>query len=559
MVSQTDHKFSTASIADQARRRLNLLGLGLSTDDVLRQLGMRPGEGSEGRQQAALALERLSSGNHAKALKRMGVMVLGLENGNLLYASILPLSQLQRGALLQHARAAGLPVHSVLARPKPREDVIKWLSLLTITSPAALMRQADSLARDTHDGGLIAAFLTNTFQDAIASRASDIHFERSSESVQCWVSYRIDGNLQRRVMLPTASMAAVCTRLKTMAGMDISEVVQAQDARSTFRFNGRTIDLRLSSVQRHDGESVTVRILDQESLLQLRTLLQGNLEQIHLLQKILDIRTKTGGIVIVSGPTGQGKSTTLSAMLMTLARDRIKVMTIEDPVETRVPMVHQAGINELSGSSFASLLKAYMRQDPDVLMVGEVRDQETAVEFLRGAETGHLMLSTVHTTDAASIFTRIRSLLPPELLSSASFTLANSLKAMLNQRLVPKLCQCAQPKTGGGVEPALARALGLKASDLPPPRIRVRVGCGICRGSGYLGRALVLEGIYFGDMSSADRFRLAKMIEQDRVDQTFGLEGVTYFSRAAAVGKLLVDGVIDTPTARSALDLMSDS
>lgn len=557
MVSQTDLKYSAAAIADQARRRLNLLGQGLSADDVLRQLGLQPGDGAEGRQQSALALERLASGNHAKTLKRMGVMVLGVEDDNLLYASILPLNKLQRGWLLQHARAVGLPVQAVLARAKPREEVIKWLSSLTITSPAVLLSQADSLARDTYDGGLIAAFLTNTFQDAIASRASDIHFERSSESVQCWVSYRIDGNLQRRVMLPSASMAAVCTRLKTMAGMDISEVVQAQDARSTFKFSGRTIDLRLSSVQRHDGESVTVRILDQESLLQLGALLQGYVEQGRLLKKILNIRTKTGGIVIVSGPTGQGKSTTLSAMLMELARDRIKVMTIEDPVETRVPMVHQAGINELSGSSFASLLKAYMRQDPDVLMVGEIRDQETAIEFLRGAETGHLMLSTVHTTDVASIFTRVRSLLPAELLTSATFTLANSLKAVLNQRLVPKLCQCADSSTGEEIDVSLKNALNLQGGSGAGARYRVRVGCTVCRGSGYLGRALVLEGLYFGDIKSSDRVVLAKLIENDQIDQAMNVPGVTYFSRDAAVAKLLKDGVIDAAIARSAIDLMS--
>lgn len=556
MATQQSVLTPVAAIADQAQRRLNLLGKNWSAQDVLRHLGMLTSERDDARQQSSVAAARLASGNHAKLLKRLRVMILGVEGSALIYAAVLPLNSAQRALLIQQARAVGLSVRSAIERARPREEVLRWLSSITITSPSILMSLADSLARDTYDGTLIAEFLTNTFQDAIASRASDIHFERSSESVQCWVSYRIDGNLQRRVMLPSPSMAAVCTRLKTMAGMDISEVVQAQDARSTFSFSGRTIDLRLSSVQRHDGESVTVRILDQESLLQLETLLTGYGKQRELLSKILDIRTKTGGIVIVSGPTGQGKSTTLSAMLMALARDRIKVMTIEDPVETRVPMVHQAGINDLSGSSFASLLKAYMRQDPDVLMVGEIRDQETAVEFLRGAETGHLMLSTVHTTDVASIFTRVRSLLPAELLSSATFTLANSLKAVLNQRLVPRLCHCARPLPSQQLDEPLVKALGLTLDEAQSARCRVRAGCNACRGSGYLGRALVLEGMYFGDIEPTDRANLAKLIEHELVGQAQTVKGVVYFSRASAVARLLLQGVIDAPTARSAIDFM---
>jgi type II secretory ATPase GspE/PulE/Tfp pilus assembly ATPase PilB-like protein len=545
-----------ADIAEQAKSRLNLQGQSWSADDVLRHLRMLPNERDEFRQNSNMSMARLATGDHAKMMKRLGAMIIGSEGEALQYASLLPLGKGAQLLLLQHARAVGLPVKRVSAVARPREEVMSWLASLTVTSPSALMHQADAMVRDTYSGPLVAAFLANVFQDAISSKASDVHFERSTESVQCWVSYRIDGHLWRRIMLPSSSMSAVCTRLKTMAGMDISEVVLAQDARSTVSFSGRVIDLRLSCVQRHDGESLTVRILDQESLLSLSSLLEGYAQQHEILSRVLDVRTKTGGIVIVSGPTGQGKSTTLSAMLTALARHRLKVMTIEDPVETRIPMVHQAGINDLSGSTFASLLKAYMRQDPDVLMVGEIRDQETAVEFLRGAETGHLMLSTVHTTDVASVFSRVRSLLPAELVSSSTFTLVNSLKALLNQRLVPKLCQCARPAESGTLSPSLFQALRLGDTQTQPVQTMEIVGCPVCRGKGYLGRALVLEGLYFGDIEARDRAVLAQLIDEDRVNDATRVKGVSYFSREDAVRRLLLDGEIDAPTARSALDLI---
>lgn len=545
-----------ADIAEQTKNRLNLSGQSWSAEDVLRHLRLLSSEQDESRQNSDMGMARLASGSHAKVMKRLGAMIIGSEGESLQYASLLPLDKGSQLLLLQHARAVGLPVNRTSAVARPREEVMRWLASLTVTSPSALMIQADAMVRDTYSGSLVAAFLANIFQDAISSKASDIHFERSTESVQCWISYRIDGHLWRRVMLPSSSMAAVCTRLKTMTGMDISEVVLAQDARSTVNFSGRVVDLRLSCVQRHDGESLTVRVLDQEALLGLSSLLVGYSRQHEILSRVLDVHTKTGGVVIVSGPTGQGKSTTLSAMLTALARHRLKVMTIEDPVETRVPMVHQAGINDLSGSTFASLLKAYMRQDPDVLMVGEIRDQETAVEFLRGAETGHLMLSTVHTTDVSSVFSRVRSLLPAELVASCTFTLANSLKAVLNQRLVPKLCQCARPGDTRTLAPSLFAALRLGDAKTQPVHTMEKVGCPVCRGNGYLGRALVLEGLYFGDIEARDRAALARLIDEDRMTDVMCVKGVSYFSREDAVRRLLLAGEIDSPTARSALDLI---
>ncbi|MDB5795663.1 MAG: type secretion system protein, partial [Noviherbaspirillum sp.] len=350
-------------------------------------------------EKAVLATGNSSSGINnihlpPELIRRLRIMPVEIRDRKLYYAPIQSLVPIDEAELTSAAQAAGFPVDAVAVHPKSREEVARWVDRVTHVDHKLVQEEADLLCRDTHDAPLMQRFIDHVFHDALQGRASDVHFERSNESLYCWISYRIDGVLRRRISMTQSVMGAVCTRLKILAGLDISEARRPQDGRAAVKFSSRTIDLRISSVPDHDGETIVVRMLDQHQIHKLDSVFRRHRFVLERMRALAEIRLKSGGIVLVTGPTGQGKSTTLAALMWAMPRTMLKVMSIEDPVETQIPFVHQSAINIPAGNSFSSLLRAFMRQDPDVMMVGEIRDSETAQEFLRGSETGHLMLST---------------------------------------------------------------------------------------------------------------------------------------------------------------------
>ncbi len=324
--------------------------------------------------------------------------------------------------------------------------------------------------------------LVNTlFSEAIRRRASDIHIEPRKKDFQ--IRYRIDGHLQLINTIPRSLLAATTSRIKIMADMDISERRLPLDGRISLRVEGKGVDLRVSTLPTQYGERVVMRILDRSAACL-------GLDQLGFSQSnrtaFEGLITRPHGIILVTGPTGSGKTTTLYAALNALKSPTTNIITCEDPIEYELEGISQSNVNERAGLTFARQLRAILRQDPDVVLVGEIRDQETAEIAFRAALTGHLVLSTLHCNEAAGAASRLLDM------GVQPFLIASTLIGAVAQRLVRRLCpHCRQETTPDAGTLALFRHTGLQA----PPDLRVfePVGCVQCGKVGMKGRLAVHE------------------------------------------------------------------
>ncbi|BAW79696.1 general secretory pathway protein E [Candidatus Nitrosoglobus terrae] len=318
-------------------------------------------------------------------------------------------------------------------------------------------------------------------QRAVESRASDIHIEPFESRLR--VRYRIDGVLQDVEAPPARSTAAVISRFKIMAKLNIAERRLPQDGRIQLRIQGRELDLRVSTVPTLYGESVVLRLLDKGNVVL-------NFEalgfQDSTLERFLRILELPHGIIVVTGPTGSGKSTTLYTALNKLNTPDRKIVTVEDPVEYQLEGINQIQVKAQIGLTFASALRSIVRQDPDVIMIGEMRDRETAGIAVQSALTGHLVLSTLHTNDAAGGVTRLLDM------GVEDYLLTSTVSGILAQRLVRTLCKhCAESYEA---MPELVEEMGLHRFSQDKPITLYRpVGCEQCNGIGYYGRAAIME------------------------------------------------------------------
>ncbi|MBL0163603.1 MAG: type II/IV secretion system protein [Xanthomonadales bacterium] len=313
--------------------------------------------------------------------------------------------------------------------------------------------------------------------DAVSRRASDIHLRPGEDATD--VLYRIDDELVPVRRLGRALNPAVVSRIKVLAGMNLAEHRRPQDGRTTFRIDSRrTVDLRISLLPTVFGESIVVRLLDTTESL-------WNLDQLGLSesdrQRIEDVMARSHGMFLATGPTGCGKSTTLYAMLLELRKQRINILTIEDPVEFHIADIQQMQVNRAAGFTFASAMRNFLRHDPDVIMVGEIRDRETADIAVESALTGHLMLSTLHTNTAATTVTRLLDL------GVEAYLLRTSLLAVISQRLVR--LTCPHCRTEEAVHMHMREELGVGADEV----FHIGRGCHRCEGLGVFRRQAVYE------------------------------------------------------------------
>jgi len=366
----------------------------------------------------------------------------------------------------------------------------------------------ESLTLDADDSEApVVKLLQSIFEDAVQVRASDIHIEPDENVLR--IRQRVDGVLQEQVMKERRIAPALVLRLKLLAGLDISEKRLPQDGRFSLKVKGRNIDVRLSTMPIANGESVVMRLLDQTGG-------ATDLEDVgmppEMLRKFRELIHRPHGLILVTGPTGSGKTTTLYGALQELNTVGKKIITVEDPVEYRLHRINQVQVNPKIDLSFARVLRAALRQDPDILLVGEIRDHETAEIALRAAMTGHMVLSTLHTNDAVSSAMRLVDM------GAEGFLAATALRAVVAQRLVRRLCDNCyeehhpEPKDLAWIENLLGK------EEAAAMQLKKPVGCHRCNNTGYRGRIgvfelLVLNGALADALrrsDSADFVRIAK-------------------------------------------------
>lgn len=326
----------------------------------------------------------------------------------------------------------------------------------------------------------VARLLQSIFEDAIQTKASDIHIEPDEHMLR--IRLRIDGILQENVIEEKNIAAALVLRLKLMSGMDISEKRLPQDGRTEVRIKGHNVDVRVSTMPVQHGESVVMRLLDQTAGI---LHLEETGMPAAMLTRFRKLLQRPHGMILVTGPTGSGKTTTLYGALTELNRAEAKIITVEDPVEYRIPRVNQVQINTKIDLTFSNILRTTLRQDPDIIMVGEMRDQETVEIGLRGALTGHLVLSTLHTNDAISSAIRLLDMGAP------GYLVASALRAIVAQRLVRRICD----KCIKDYQPNSEELFWLSHIDKDAANIHYKhgLGCQSCNHTGYRGRVGVFE------------------------------------------------------------------
>ncbi|MDO9105617.1 MAG: ATPase, T2SS/T4P/T4SS family [Methylovulum sp.] len=340
---------------------------------------------------------------------------------------------------------------------------------------------ADAL-QDMAIGAPVVQFVNDTIQRALDARASDIHFETYRGIFR--VRFRVDGVLHEVDRPGIGMQAAVISRLKLMAGLDISEKRLPQDGRIRTRLSGISLDIRVATTPCVMGEDIVMRLLISEDKISSLADLNMHADHNALVESLL---RQTNGIILVTGPTGSGKSTTLYAFLQHLFSEERKIITVEDPVEYQVSGITQIQVNAEIGLNFASVLRSVLRQDPDIVLIGEIRDKETAEIAIQAALTGHLVLSTLHTNDAPGAYVRLMDM------GIQPYLLASSIIGVLGQRLVRKICpRCATADATAGQQ---AETMGWQqlAADQDKIHFMRGQGCPHCLGSGYRGRRPIFE------------------------------------------------------------------
>ncbi len=326
----------------------------------------------------------------------------------------------------------------------------------------------------------IVKLVTHIINEAVKVRASDIHIEPLSNKTR--VRYRIDGVCQETHSITKNVQDALISRIKILSGIDITEKRKPQDGRINLEGNEKAVDIRVSTIPTTCGESIVMRLLEKSSaLIKLKSI--GFSE--HDYNNFTNILKRPNGIILVTGPTGSGKSTTLYAALNEFNSLEKKIITVEDPIEYNIPGINQCEVNDKIGMTFPNILRSILRQDPNIIVIGEIRDVETAEIAVSAALTGHLVLSTLHTNDAASAITRLTNM------GVSPFLISTSIQAVVAQRLIRIICpECKAPYRNGEKVPT---APGLNSNDSENAEFYHGTGCEHCNKTGYYGRAGIFE------------------------------------------------------------------
>jgi len=426
-------------------------------------------------------------------MKKFKVVPISIDRNGVLLVAI--------GKMLDSETASAIsicfsnPVDYVLTPPSQIDRYIDSVSAVITTSTAlnALNEEKDKelfskngQQSDVQEDNVInnpaVRLVDSIIKEAIPYRASDIHIEPFEKKVR--VRYRIDGDLQERASFPIEAYPAICARLKILSGLNIAERRVPQDGRINMIVGGKEYDFRVSSLPSVYGEKFVIRILDKTSFRFTRTDLGFTDAENLVIDKML---MRPHGIILLTGPTGCGKSTTLYSFLKEVNVPTVNIITVEDPVEYTMAGITQAQVNTKANMTFAAALRSILRQDPDIIMIGEIRDEETAEIAVRAAITGHLVFSTLHTNDAPGAITRLEDM------KVADYLVADALVGVIAQRLVKRLCPACKKR--GKTNAQEMQVLGLTE----PISIFRPQGCQFCNNTGYKGRAGVHEIMYMNE------------------------------------------------------------
>ncbi|NDP59442.1 MAG: Flp pilus assembly complex ATPase component [Oxalobacteraceae bacterium] len=526
----------------------------------------------ESGQQALLAEIIVRNKFASQAQIGFAVKRLDGENDSLLFRQLLPLAlcklhsvfpvQVESGVL--HLKAARiLPENTRRSLIEACEVKVTGLRIEP-TDIGDIRRSIDSVYSAAHsfesialrlrseeiNGLLLKQALEAMLAEAIRLRASDIHLDKLRDP-GAWISYRIDGRLKPTHLISERTMAALFSRIKNESGMDASDTRRAQDGRLSLADAGTGVEFRVATQPIAGGETIAIRVLDPSAMIGLDALFPYQLQMTDLFRQLADVRGKTGGLVLISGPTGSGKTTTLYALAQNFGRDRINVITVEEPVEYILPFARQIQLNQLLNEKSVDLERSVLRQDPDVLILGEIRDNDTMRAALKFAESGHLVLATVHAKDVAQTFERVLSFCDPASKQEALYILANQLSVVVNQGLIPRLCSCASEIDSESAT-ELSSTLGLNFHG--HARFLRRAGCAACNQTGYRGRVAIHETVVIPN-TDALRMDITRLLFESihNFQAVFAMEPVTHISKHQVMTQLLECHVIDADTVTQAI------
>jgi general secretion pathway protein E len=475
---------------------------------------------------------------HARFLRSARALPIAMEGAALVLAAADPLDDFTPAAV---AAATGRTVRREIAVPIELEAALNRLYPETDVSGTTDEQAGDGdkleddaeRLKDLASEAPVIRLVNQMITRAVETQASDIHIEPFEDRLR--VRYRYDGVLQEADSPSVRLTAAITSRIKIMAKLDIAERRLPQDGRIKMAVRGQDVDFRVSTIPSLFGETVVLRILDRSAVTFDYARLGLSPPVVRKFGTALDL---PNGIVLVTGPTGSGKTTTLYTGLLAINSVVRKIVTVEDPIEYQLLGINQIQVRAQIGLSFATLLRSILRQDPDVIMVGEIRDPETAQIAVQAALTGHLVLSTLHTNSAAAAVTRLRDM------GVEDYLLTAVLRGVLAQRLVRRLCPaCRQP---ADAPPELVDRLGLQrfAKDAVP-RLWHAVGCAECRGTGYRGRAAIAEFLDLGPSIERLIFERADHASIERAAVAGGMQVMFEAGlEAALAGETTIEEVV---------------
>ncbi len=547
--SRVSQRHYDLALTEQAMRRAS--GKQLTLEEILRRNGFVHGTPTarhaklRGGNRDDMTMQALRLYVPAASQAAMGVCLLELRDGTLRIAVGDRMDDADIIRITNSLQRAGHEILKIDVEPWDQAELAKLMREQSEIAGERLLRVLSSLAKNPDDATLIEQAVNDILAEALQSRTSDIHLSLQEDDARCWIRYRVDGDLVYKHLLPHRVMAPIVTRIKTDARMDAADRQHPQDGRLSFEWQGRVIDVRVAALPvSPSGEKLTMRLLDRENLRGFDELFMHSPVVAERLRKAVHGHTKDGGLIVVSGPTGSGKSTTLYGIIQEIDRAARAVYSVEAPVEYDMPLVDQTSVTDNSANTIADIIRALMRHDPDVIIIGEMRDSDTVEAALRATESGHLVITTVHAVDALHTLDRIDGFLGSAYRTSGLYILGHALVASLSQRLVKTVCPaCHKTDTALNVY-GEDRCSDIGISPTEDVALATKGGCDLCNHTGFLGRTLLLEAM-FPPEDQASRRAITEMMVSNVTSSVVEVPGTIYIPRRDTIRDLIRRNAID--------------